>query len=152
MAHAVEKTIDSFVGTPGKEVSAEEFRAKIMALQDIMAQMPQLDAPVTHHFAPGNYAREIFLPKDMVVLGKIHNHAHINVISKGEVHVVTEFGTERYKAPHTFVSEPGTKRCVIALEDTVWTTIHPTDETDLEKIEEQVIAPSYELLLEGGDQ
>lgn len=50
------------------------------------------------------------------------------------------------EAPYTFVSEPGTKRAVLALEDTLWTTVHVTDETDLEKIEEYVIAPTYEAL------
>ena len=33
-----------------------------------------------------------------------------------------------------------------ALEDTVWTTIHVTEETDLEKIEDYVIAKSYDEL------
>jgi len=104
------------------------------------------DCPVTHHFAPGLYAREIFLPKDAIVVGKIHKHSHINTISKGRVQVSTEFGSEELVAPTTFVSEPGTKRAVVALEDTIWTTYHPTEETDLEKIEDEVIAPSYEAL------
>jgi hypothetical protein len=43
-------------------------------------------------------------------------------------------------APYTFVSEVGTKRVVHALEETIWTTVHVTDETDLEKIEDYVIA------------
>jgi hypothetical protein len=42
------------------------------------------------------------------------------------------------------VSEPGTKRAVYAETDVVWTTIHPTEETDLEKIEEEVIAKTFQ--------
>ena len=102
--------------------------------------------PITHHFAPGLYAREIFIPAGTVIIGKIHRHAHVNTISSGRVVVATEFGTEEFKAPHTFVSQPGTKRAVVALDDTVWTTYHPTEETDLEKIEAYVIAPTYEAL------
>ena len=51
---------------------------------------------------------------------------------------------KRIIAPYTFVSRPGTKRVGLAHADTVWVTIHATEETDLEKIEEEVIAASYE--------
>jgi hypothetical protein len=100
--------------------------------------------PLTHHFAPGLYAREIFIPAGILIIGKIHRHAHVNTISKGHVVVATEFGMMEMKAPHSFISQPGVKRAVLALEDTIWTTYHPTDETDLDKIEEYVIAPTFE--------
>ncbi len=63
--------------------------------------------------------------------------------------VVTEFGKEEIVGPVTFVSQPGTKRVVVAQEETIWTTYHPTTETDLEKIEAHVIAPTYEALEQG---
>lgn len=100
--------------------------------------------PITHHFAPGLYARQIFMPAGTCIVGKIHKHAHINNISKGRVLVTTEFGREEFSAPHQFVSLPGTKRAVLVLEDCIWTTYHPTEETDLGKIEDSVIAPSFE--------
>jgi hypothetical protein len=31
-------------------------------------------------------------------------------------------------------------------EDTIWTTVHATDETDLEKLEEEIIAKTFEEL------
>lgn len=52
-------------------------------------------------------------------------------------------GVERLTGTCTMVSPPGTKRALFAHEDTVWTTVHVTDETDLKKIEEVVIAESY---------
>jgi len=122
-------------------------RNKIMNLQsclEVMAETNPVDCPLTHHFAPGLYAREILLPKDSLVVGKIHKHAHVNNVSKGSVIVYTEFGMEEYHAPCQFISKAGTKRAVLALEDTVWTTYHPTSEIDLEIIEEQVIAKSFD--------
>lgn len=107
------------------------------------------DCPVKHHFAPGLYAREILIPAGFVIVGKIHRHAHINTISKGRVVVATEFGTQELVAPCTFVSQPGTKRAVVAQEDTIWTTYHPTEETDLAKIEAHVIAPTFEAYEQG---
>lgn len=129
-------------------------RQKILALQDCLqgvvdsGVLDEYDPPITHHFAPGLYARECFLVKGSVVVGKIHKHAHINTICQGRVRVSTEHDdeVEIYEAPMTFVSKPGTKRAVYALEDTIWVTYHPTDETDLAAIEEQVIAKDYEEL------
>jgi hypothetical protein len=97
-----------------------------------------------HHFAPGLYAREMFIPAGTVIVGKIHRHAHVNNISAGRIRVVTEFGSKIYEAPVQFVSEPGTKRAVYAETDVIWTTYHPTEETELEKIEQHVIAETYE--------
>lgn len=132
------------------QFSPEE-RAKrrngILALQEEMLKLPENNIPpVEHFFAPGVYARQMFIPKGHVVIGKIHRHAHLNIVSFGRIRVATEFGPMMIEGPHTFVSQPGTKRVVHAEEDTLWTTIHVTDETDLEKIEQYVIAPDYEAI------
>ncbi|HVH93233.1 MAG TPA: hypothetical protein VM783_17850 [Candidatus Acidoferrum sp.] len=123
-------------------------RAAILKLQrDIESSeyaVPSESCPVKHHFAPGTYAREMTLPAGLVVVGKIHKHAHVNVISKGRVRVFTEHeGILEFQAPHTFVSSPGTKRVVLVDEETVWTTIHVTDKTDLAEIEREVIATDF---------
>lgn len=124
---------------------ATETRGKILALEAVMHQMKddQIECKVTDHFAPGVYAREVLIPKGATVVGKIHKTRHLNIVSAGELDVWTEQGIRRIKAPYTFVSEPGTKRVGYAYEDTVWTTIHPTDETDVGKIEEMIIAKTY---------
>jgi hypothetical protein len=129
-------------------ISRLEFRAHIFRLQEhLLTQESALDqCPVRHIFAPGCYAREMTIPKGIVIIGKIHRHRHVNIISKGKVRVATEFGIEQFEAPYTFVSEVGTKRAVFTLEETVWTTIHVTNETDLDKIEDYVIAKDYDML------
>jgi hypothetical protein len=105
----------------------------------------QIDLPLKHTFATGVYMREIFLPKGTIVVGKIHRHDHVNFISYGDVTVLTKDGRQRLVGPITMVSTAGTKRAVFVHEDTVWTTIHanPTNETDLEKLEEFIIAKNY---------
>lgn len=111
-----------------------------------MKELPSTlqDCTLRHIFAPGLYAREMTIPEGTVIVGKIHKHAHVNTISKGRCSVMTEFGPMEIQAPHTFVSEPGTKRVVVALEEVIWTTYHPSNETDLDKLEEGIIAKSYE--------
>lgn len=121
-------------------------RQKILKLEESMKDIPSVldQCTLRHIFAPGLYAREMFIPKGTVIVGKIHKHAHVNTISKGRCSVMTEFGELQIEAPHTFVSEPGTKRVVVALEDVIWTTYHPSEETDLVKLEESIIAKTYD--------
>ena len=89
--------------------------------------------------------REMFIPKGYMFTGKIHKHAHPNFLMRGEVLVVTEHGGVEYlKAPMAMISHPGTKRAVIALEDTWWIVVHVTDATNPRELEEDVIATSYE--------
>jgi hypothetical protein len=133
----------------GNLTSNSYYREAVVNLEEAMTREfgegdPDDVAPVNHYHCEGNYAREIFIPKDSCVVGKIHKHEHINVISKGKCLVVTEDGREELEAPLTFISKPGIKRAVYALEDVVWTTIHPVESTDLEEIEDEVIAPSYD--------
>ena len=123
-------------------------RVAILRLQDAIVygglDVGPAACPVQHHFAPGAYGREMTIPAGLVVVGKIHKHAHINVISKGRVQVFTEQdGVLELAAPCTFVSSPGTKRVVHVLEETVWTTVHVTDKTDLAEIEREVIATDF---------
>jgi hypothetical protein len=121
-----------------------ERRQRIFRLQDALANEPQYNPEPQHTFAPGSYARTLLLEAGSVVVGKIHKHAHINVISYGHVWVMTEGeGLQELRGPLVFTSTPGTKRAVAAIEDTLWTTVHVTDETDLAKVEEHVIAPTY---------
>jgi len=123
-----------------------------IAVGTIVDQLPE--CTVKHYFTPQDekfgsftYAREMTIPKDTIIIGKIHRHKHLNIISKGRVSVITEHGLKHYTAPCTFISEMGTKRAVYAEEGTLWTTIHTVSygsEEYLDKIEAEVIAPSYE--------
>ena len=122
-------------------------RKKIHVLQDTLESFDEelkTDPPLKHYFAPGMYAREIILPEGVVVVGKIHKHAHLNIISYGHVLVSTYEGFNEFIGPLTFTSAPGAKRAVYALKETMWTTIHLTEKTDLEEIEEEIIAKSYD--------
>lgn len=132
------------------EISAR--RASVLELEDAINAHPDRlasdSAPLVHHFAPGCYGREITMKADTCVIGKLHKHGHINVLLEGECIVKTENGDEKLVAPMTWVSEPGIKRAVYNITDVRWLTIHPTNETDLDKIEAEVIAPTYDNLLE----
>lgn len=128
-----------------------DVRRRLFALQqgvkDEIANgaMREVDCPLQHSFIDGVYVRTIFIPAGTTIVGKIHKHSHANILSQGEVSVFTEgAGLQRLKGPLTMTSPAGCKRAVYAHTDTHWTTIHATDETDLDAIEDWVIATSYE--------
>ena len=111
----------------------------IFKAQDLMLQMPQAEKVVTDHFADGLYARELFIPAGVCLVGALHKTNHIFTVSQGECYAVTHEGKEHMIAPYTGQTRPGMKRVIYAVTDTVWTTYHPTDETDPEKIAEQIL-------------
>jgi hypothetical protein len=111
----------------------------IFKAQDLMLQMPQVETVVTDHFADGLYARELFIPAGVCLVGALHKTNHIFTVSQGECYAVTHEGKEHMVAPYTGQTRPGMKRVIYAVTDTVWTTYHPTDETNPEKIAEQIL-------------
>lgn len=127
-----------------KALEMTSTKEQISQLEQVLHTLPQAEIKIIHHFSKGLYAREIFIPKGTLLVGKIHKHECLSIMSSGEKTVLTDDGYVRVKAPFTTVSKPGMKRVGYAHEDTVWTTIHATDETDLEKLEIELIAKSYD--------
>ena len=108
----------------------------------------EIKPPLNHIFTPGLYVREILLPKGSLSISKIHRTEHPYVLSLGSVSVWTPDGRiERISAPYTGVTKPGMQRVIYAHEDTIWSTFHPTNETDLAKIEAAIIEPHANPLL-----
>lgn len=115
-------------------------RDKVNELERHMREMPQIEIPVRHYFSHGLYAREISIPAGALITGKIHKYAQLNILSQGEMLLIADGEVQRVVAPMTVCSPPGTKRAAYAVSDCVWTTIHATEETDVDKIEAHFIA------------
>jgi len=122
------------------------WRRKLERLDEAVLSFPQVEMPAKHHFSHGVYARELFIPKDTVLTGRIHKRSQINILVKGEISVLTESGIERICAPATIVSPPGTKRAGYAHEDTIWITVCGTDSdsTDPDELEAELTTRTYQ--------
>ncbi|MFN4367163.1 MAG: hypothetical protein ACK4GA_06090 [Acinetobacter sp.] len=124
-------------------------RAYIDTVRDVQQQLSespdQINVPVQHHFAPGVYMRQMDAAAGTLVVSKMHRTEHMNILLKGSLTVATEDGIQLMTAPCVLKSMPGTKRIGYFHEDSSWITIHPTSDTDLEKIEQQVIVPDDEI-------
>lgn len=101
--------------------------------------------PLRHIFAPGVYLREITMPAGWAFLGERHLTRHANIVSQGRVSFRAGGAVQTVEAPYTFVSEPGVQKMLYIHEKTVWTTVHPTTETDIDRLEALLIAPRMHL-------
>lgn len=113
---------------------------------------PKAVCPITHRFTPGLYIREIFIPAGTLLTSMEHRFEHPFVVSLGRVKVSS--GTEGsvvYEAPHTGITQPGTRRAMYAETDVIWTTFHVTDLTDVEAIGESILMPHFNPLLANND-
>lgn len=109
-------------------------RGAIDYAEKILKSMPQVEMPIKHYFGDGIYAREIFIPKNTILTGRIHKHNDLNVVHYGDIDVLSTNGFKRV-GPCTFIGKAGTKQIGYAYEDTLWTTFHATTETDLEVLD-----------------
>ena len=117
----------------------------IKVLQREMLQLDQVEVPVRHYYANGFYAREMQVLAGVTLVGKIHKSEHLCIIQKGKVKIVSEEFNDTVTGPFTYVSQPGAKRAMHVLEDLVFTTVHMTDETDLDVLEDLLIESEPEL-------
>jgi len=127
-----------------------DVREAVEQIEDAMQGMPPAFLPIKHYFANGMYAREMTMPAGAIVTGAIHKTTHFCILSQGRVRVMSEDGIDELVAPAIIISQPGTKRAIHALEDTVWTNIHATNETDLDKLVEELTESTVDQL-QGGD-
>ncbi len=131
----------------------QKFRKSIGALEEALSSFPNAKygdegAPLKHTFVPGAYIREITMPAGLILTSKIHKVEHPYFVLRGKCDVVTEEGTQCIEAPYWGITKAGTKRAIHVKEETVWVTVHVTEQTDLKKIEAEIIATNFDMLEE----
>ena len=126
-----------------------------------MLNLPQVACPVTHHFGPGIYIREVTIPAGTFAMGHSHKDRNLNVMLTGKIVMRKNGEMVTITAPFIFTAEPGRKLAYV-LEDTVWQNIYATEETDTDKLEDMFVDKSdtwleyekecSELMLAGEEQ
>lgn len=125
----------------------------MLALEGVIRQLAEqpgheFDRDEKHWHCEGVYVREFNMPADSVVTGQVHRKACINILLKGKIKVVQSDGSRVIEAPAIYVSEPGEKKALYALEDTTFLTCHATEETDQDKLWAEFTVPEHELIEE----
>lgn len=127
-------------------------REQIDRLQSEMTKMPQLELHTEHYFVPGMYCRKVFRPAGALIVGKVHKQPHFFLCAKGEIIAWTETGMRRLQAGDVVECQPGTKRVTLAVEDSIGITIHKTDKTELDEIEQELIEPDETALFDSANK
>lgn len=128
-----------------------EMLERVNRLEAEVSKLPPRECPVWHHFAPGLYARQMFIPAGTVLTGAVHKTEHLCIVS-GDIDVTTGEGMKHIRSlQEIIVSKPGAKRAGFTREDTLWTTVHATSETDLDKLVEELVEGTSQQLLGGSE-
>jgi len=112
---------------------------QIDKLIDAGRQLPQVEMPTLHWLLEGMYARQILIPEGTIIVGRYHKKPHFFMVLKGSIGVTTEDGIKALRAGNMLMCPPGARRVGIAYEDTIVVTIHRTEATSLEEIEDDVV-------------
>lgn len=123
-------------------------RSKMVRLEAELAKLPHQLGPaiqMRHYWAPGIYAREMFIPAGACLTGKIHLHENLSFVL-GDITVSTEEGQRRVTGYQVVLAPAGVKRAAVTHSDTWWTTIHPnpTNERDLDKLASMFVVTDFE--------
>lgn len=119
-------------------------------LETELLKLDQVEIPTDHQFMGGIYLRSISVPAGTLIIGKRHRYETCNMLLSGtmSVYIGEDQPTKMLIGPCIFRSDPGSKKMGYAHTDCVFMNLHPTDETDLEKIEARFIIPEEEYLLQ----
>lgn len=127
----------------GLDISGMTNRQKIDVIEWIILNKCEniVDQLVIRNYINGGvYAREMTAPAGIVITGKIHLHDHINILSKGEISVMTDTGMMRVKAPFVIESKAGIKRIGYTHSEVVWTSIHASNKTEIHDLENELFS------------
>ena len=132
---------------PGGEISAAAPAPMPVQVerfeQAVLTQYEPAEMPLRHLFSEGIYARVINIPAGVMATGRVHRYRALNVLLAGEIAEMTAAGPVIHAAPKVWVGDPGAKRLLYALTDTIWMTVHATAETDPDELKDQLTAASY---------
>jgi len=128
--------------------SPEELKQSVVDLENAMLKMTdrQIELVTIHHFSPGIYMRELRIPAGVTLTGAIHKTEHLNILSKGDLSVMTEEGIKRLTASQVIKSTPGIKRAGYAHQDSVWITVHsnPDNIRDVKELWELLVVEAFD--------
>lgn len=114
----------------------------MLSLEKSELEKEQAPTPVRHIFGAGVYIRELSAAAGTFLIGHSQKMDHMNVMVKGKVLMLKDDGSIGIVgAGTTYVSKPG-RKIGLVLEDMVWQNIYPTDETDIETLEDTYLDKS----------
>ena len=102
----------------------------IETMELAMLEQEQVSIPAISNNINGMYTRQIMIPRDTVLTGRVHLFDYVDIMLSVDITVSTPEGVTRYKGFNIFHGKAGRKRAGYAHEDTHWITVHNTEVSD----------------------
>lgn len=140
-------------------VTSEELNSAGLfnAVEAALSRLPQQPHVLEEYFIPGLYVRSVVLPAGSFLISNRHGTWHPFIITKGSGIVVEEIGNKQSKSYEyiangegehfTSLTEPGVRRIILVVDETHWTTFHPTESKDPKEIMGRILLPNTNPLL-----
>tara|TARA_R110002126_G_scaffold31045_1_gene100549 strand:+ start:5003 stop:5419 length:417 start_codon:yes stop_codon:yes gene_type:complete len=125
---------------------ATQYRTILAKYEEFALAQPQIDIPVSHRIHGGMYARQITIPAGVTITGQIYKYDHLEFMISGDATVASETGPARLKGYHSLSGHSGKKRAITAHEDTIWMTVHPSNGTNGEQIQNLITVKDFDEL------
>tara|TARA_R110000744_G_scaffold55_2_gene273 strand:+ start:621 stop:1136 length:516 start_codon:yes stop_codon:yes gene_type:complete len=130
----------------------DEFKTQLNKIDGVVNHtvgMPQEEEvkelfPLKQHIEGGLYTRELFMPKDSIIVSMIHKQQHPTFLLKGKVSYITDEGEiKTIKAPYTIFTQIGTQRVFYMHEDSDLCCVYKTEAKTFEEAEADVYTDNY---------
>ena len=116
----------------------------IKALEEINATQPQVEIETIERIIGSMYAREILIPKGVVITSRVYKRGYVDIMLSGDITIKDTNGMKRIKGCNILEGTAGRKRAGYAHEDTRWITVHdgldiktnPIENISFEKLED----------------
>ena len=127
------------------------FDEAILSVQDLgkfLETQEQVDTPITHSIFGGIYTRAMFIPEGTLIIGKRHRNATCNMLMQGTISIYMgkDLPVRTLIGPCVFPSAPYSQKLGYAHTDVIFMTVHPTEEIDVNKMEEILTIPEEEYI------
>ena len=120
----------------------------IDVVENIIANQPQIECPVTHRFTKDMYIREVFVPAGTILTSEIHKNEHPHVLSLGKITMWDGEGGEiTVTAPYCGITKENARRVVLVHEDCIFTTFHVTEAKNVEDAEKDIFVDYDNILM-----
>ncbi len=108
----------------------------IKALEEINLTQPQVEIETIERIIGSMYAREILIPKGVVITSRVYKRGYVDIMLSGDITIKDTNGSRRLKGCHILEGVAGRKRAGYAHEDTRWITIHDAFDIKTNPIED----------------
>ena len=138
----------ALISTGSREIAKSRDEV-IDVVENIIANQPQVECPVTHRFTPNMYIREVFVPAGTILTSEIHKEEHPHVLSLGKITMWDgEGGQITVSAPYSGITKANARRVVYVHEDCIFTTFHVTKATNVEDVEKDIFVEYENTLMD----